>query len=90
MGEQLMALFVPFGRMAAEGTEPSSAQALAQAATIQQFITDHFYTCTNETFAQLGRAYGAGGEFSENIDAAAGPGAAAFAAQAVAAFCAQA
>ena len=88
MGADLMALFVPFGKMAAEGADPASPEAKAQAAAIQAFITEHFYTCTNDIFAQLGQAYGAGGDFTRNINAAAGPGAAEFAAQAVAAYCA--
>ena len=89
MGEELMALFVPFGEMAAAGADPASDEAKARAALIQGFITEHFYTCTDEIFAQLGKAYGAGGEFTANINAAAGPGAAEFAAKAVEAYCAK-
>lgn len=88
MAKNLMDLFIPFGRMAAEGADPESSEAKAQAATIQQFITKNYYHCSNEVFAQLGASYGAGGEFTQNIDAAAGPGAGAFAAKAVAAYCA--
>lgn len=88
IGQDMMALFIPFGNMAAEGNDPASAEAKAQAAAIQAYITKHFYTCTDEIFAQLGRAYGAGGDFTRNIDAAAGSGAAEFAAKAVAAYCA--
>ena len=88
MGADLMALFVPFGKMAAEGADPASDEAKAQAAAIQAFITEHFYTCTDEIFSQLGQAYGAGGDFTRNINAAAGPSAAEFAAKAVAAYCA--
>ena len=89
MGERLMGMFAPFGRMAAEGADPASDEAQAQVAAIQSFITENAYTCTNEILAHLGRAYGAGGDFTRNINAAAGPGAAEFAAQAVEAFCAQ-
>ena len=88
MGAQLMDLFVPFGRMAAEGADPAGEDAQAQVARIRAFITEHMYTCTNEILAGLGKAYGAGGEFTSNINAAAGEGAAEFAAQAVAAYCA--
>lgn len=89
-GAQLMALFEPFGRMAAEGVDPASAEAVAQAKRIQDFITENFYTCSIHVFAQLGMSYGAGGEFTENIDKAAGSGAGEFAAKAVAAYCARA
>lgn len=83
MGEEMMALFVPFGQMAAAGADPASAEATAQAQRIQDFITEHYYTCTDEIFAQLGKAYGCGGDFTKNIDAAAGAGAGEFAAKAV-------
>ncbi len=86
LGNELMQLFVPFGRMAAEGADPAGEQALAQAAAIQGFISEHYYACSNEVFAQLGQAYGAGGDFTRNINAVAGEGAAEFASRAVAAF----
>lgn len=89
LGEQMMQLFTPFGQMAAEGADPASDAAKAQARIIQQFISEHYYACSDAIFAQLGRAYGAGGEFTDNINAAAGPGAAEFAARAVEAWCAQ-
>ncbi len=89
LGADLMALFVPFGRMAAAGKDPASDEAKRQAKRIQDFITEHYYTCTDEIFAQLGKAYGSGGEFTRNIDATAGSGAAEFAAQAVEALVAQ-
>lgn len=87
LGKQLMALFAPFGQMAATGVDPASSEAKAQAKRIQDFISRHYYECSTKVFAQLGRTYGAGGEFTQNIDAAAGPGAAKFAASAVAALC---
>ena len=89
MGESLMELFIPFGRMASEGEDPTCDEAQAQVAAIQSFITENAYTCTNEILAHLGRAYGSGGDFTRNINEAAGPGAAEFAAAAVEAYCAQ-
>lgn len=86
-GAQLMALFEPFGRMAAEGADPTGSEAIGQAKRIRDFISANFYTCSIHVFAQLGMSYGAGGEFTENINKAAGPGAAEFAAKAVAAYC---
>lgn len=87
MGEQLMELFVPFAKMAKEGTDPASERAVAQAALIRGFICEHYYECSLETFAGLGRAYGASGEFTRNIDRFAGEGAAEFASRAVEAYC---
>ena len=89
LGTDLMRLFVPFGQMAAAGDDPACEAAQQQAAQIQAYITEHYYTCTNEIFAQLGQAYGAGGDFTHNIDAIAGEGAAQFAAAAVENYCAQ-
>ena len=86
MGDELMSLFKPFARMAAEGADPASEAATTQAKRIQDYISEHFYTCSDEVFLQLGRTYGAGGDFTRNIDAAAGAGAAAFATQAIEAY----
>lgn len=90
MGGQLMELFVPFGQMAAEAADPGCDEAQAQVATIQDFITQNAYTCTNEILGYLGQAYGSGGEFTHNINAAAGPGAAEFAAEAIKVYCSKA
>jgi DNA-binding transcriptional MerR regulator len=86
LGNDMMALFVPFGRMAAEGVDPACEEAIAQAKLIQDFITGHYYRCTDEIFAQLGNAYGDGGEFTHNINHVAGEGAAEFASRAVKAY----
>ena len=92
LGAQLMELFKPFGQMAAAeaasaaGTasaDPACEAAQAQARAIQEFISEHYYACSDEVFAQLGRAYGSGGDFTRNINAAAGEGAAEFAARAI-------
>ncbi len=86
MGEELLDLFKPFGAMAAEGADPACDAAVAQAKCIQDFITEHWYTCSDEVFLQLGRAYGSGGDFTRNIDAHAGDGAGEFAMRAVEAY----
>ncbi|MDO4537570.1 MAG: MerR family transcriptional regulator [Coriobacteriales bacterium] len=83
MGDELLSLFCPFGQMAAEGADPAGDEARAQAKLIQAYISEHFYACSDEVFLQLGRAYGAGGEFTQNINAVAGPGAAEFAGRAI-------
>ncbi len=86
LGDALMSLFKPFGEMAAAKTDPASAEAQAQARAIQDFITEHYYACTDDVLLQLGRAYGAGGDFTRNIDEAAGAGAAEFASKAIKAY----
>ena len=87
MGEQMLALFVPFGRMASEDADPACDEAQEQVSAIQAFINKNFYTCTNKILLQLGRAYGAGGDFTRNINSVAGAGAAEFAARAVEVYC---
>lgn len=89
LGEAMMALFEPFGRMAADGADPTCEEAQAQAKQIQAYISEHFYACSDEVFLQLGRGYGSGGDFTRSIDAHAGNGAGEFAMKAVEAYVAQ-
>lgn len=83
LGNELMQLFVPFGQMASEGADPAGEAARKQARAIQDFISEHYYTCSDEVFSQLGRTYGSGGDFTRNINSFAGDGAAEFAAKAI-------
>ena len=46
-------------------------------------ITKHFYDCKPEILAGLGQMYAAGGEMTQNIDAAGGKGTAEFAGRAI-------
>lgn len=82
-GDGLMALLAAFGPM--KDKDPASQE--AQARRVRDYISEHYYTCTKQVFAQLGRMYGSGGEFTENIDRAGGPGAAAFASEAIRIYC---
>lgn len=84
---QMMELFVEFGAL--KGAEPDAPEAHAQVKKLQDFISANFYQCSDEVLAGLGQMYGAGGEFTENIDAVAGEGTAAFAAKAIEAYCAR-
>ena len=86
-GDGLMALLAEFGAM--KDGDPAAPEAQAQARKVQDYITEHYYSCTNKIFAQLGRMYGSGGEFTENIDNAGGPGTAAFASKAIRIYCAE-
>ena len=54
---------------------------------LQDFITEHFYTCTNEVLSGLGKMYAGGGEFTANIDAVGGEGTADFANKAIEVYC---
>ena len=84
-----------FAELTAQFTELSKLKNLAPAAPevqnairkLQQFITDHFYTCTPEILAGLGEMYVADERFRENIDKADGEGTAAFVSKAIAVYC---
>lgn len=81
----LMGLFTEFGSMM--DCKPEDENVQAQVRKLQQFITDNYYTCTDEILAGLGQMYVAGGEMTDNIDSAGGKGTAEFAARAIAFYC---
>ncbi len=85
LGQGLMAIFTEIGKLRQEAPDSQSAQALVQ--KLQSYITDHYYPCTSQILMGLGQMYAAGGEFTENIDAAGGPGTAAFTAAAIRIHC---
>lgn len=82
---QLMAIVAAFGTLQTRPAQDPAVQ--AQVKTLKDFITRHYYTCNKQILAQLGQMYAAGGEFTENINAAGGPGAAEFAARAIEYYC---
>ena len=84
-GEGLTALLAGFGELKERPASAPEAQALVKA--LQDYITTRFYTCTNEILAGLGQLYAAGGDFTDHIDRAGGPGTAAFAAEAIRLYC---
>lgn len=83
--QDLMRLFVEIGEM--KEMNPADEQVQLQVKKIQDYITEHFYHCTKEIFDSLGKAYGSGGEFTENIDKAGGKGTAELAAKAIEIYC---
>lgn len=87
MGSRLMEILAVFGGM--QHKSPTAPAVQTQVKALQAFITEHYYTCTKEIFAQLGQMYGAGGAFTENINAVGGPGTAEFAAKAIEVYCQQ-
>ena len=63
-----------------------SAEAQAAVKALQAYITEHYYTCTNEILAGLGQMYTADARFTASIDAAGGAGTAQFVSEAIAAY----
>ena len=72
LGEDMMAIFASFGRL--RDKDPGCAEAQALVRQLQDFITAHFYTCTDQILLSLGQMYASGGEFTQNIDRAGGAG----------------
>lgn len=84
----LMAIFGALAACKDAGHAADSDAALAVVQQLQAYITTHFYTCTNEILAGLGQMYVGDERFRSNIDRY-GDGTAAFAAQAICAYCAR-
>jgi DNA-binding transcriptional MerR regulator len=81
INEGLMNIFKEFGQM--KDREPESAEVQELVKKLQDYITDHFYRCTDEILSGLGKMYAGDAEFSGNIDRAGGKGCAAFASAAI-------
>ena len=84
-GDALMEIFARFGKIRHLSPESQEAQELV--ASLQDFITRHYYTCTKPILQGLGQLYIAGDSMTENIDKAGGEGTARFAHDAIEFFC---
>ncbi len=81
----LMAIFAEFAACKASGVLADSVSAQALVAKLQSYITENYYTCTDEILAGLGKMYVADERFKKNIDKY-GEGTAEFASEAIALF----
>ena len=78
----LGAVFSEFAECMARGCAPDSAEACSLVRGLQAYITENFYTCTEEILAGLGQMYTADERFRANIDRH-GDGTAAFVSAAI-------
>ncbi len=85
LAERMMQIFAAFGAL--KDGDPASDAAQAKVKELQDFISTHYYPCTNEILMGLGQMYVADARFTANIDDAGGEGTAAFAQKAIAAHC---
>ena len=85
LGDGMMMIFTEFGAILE--TDPASEEAQALVKKLQDYITEHFYTCTNEILSGLGKMYAGGGDFTTNIDGYGGKGTAEFVHQAIEHYC---
>ena len=79
-------IFAEFAVCMNEGNEVGSEGAQALVAKLQQYISDHFYTCTKQILSGLGQMYVMDERFAENINKN-GEGVADFVSQAIDHYC---
>lgn len=84
-GKGLMQIFEELGKL--KDTPPGSVDVQEYVKKLQDYITEHFYTCSENTLFGLGQMYADGGEFTASIDRAGGKGTAGFAAEAIRIYC---
>ena len=85
LGKKMMGLFARLGTLKAE--DPASQGVQLLIGELQNFISEHFYTCSDKVLSGLGEMYAGGGEMTENIDRAGGKGTAAFVREAIRIYC---
>ena len=85
IGNQMMDIFAEFGEI--RDGDPAGEQAQALVKKLQDFITEHMYTCTKEILSGLGKMYAGGGDFTTYINKHGGEGTAEFAGKAIEIYC---
>ena len=78
----LMVIFAEFAEYKNNGFVANSPEVQSLVVKLQEYITQKYYTCTNEILAGLGQMYVADERFKKNIDKY-GEGTAEFAAEAI-------
>ena len=84
-GKGLMEIIAVFHQL--KDVPPEDSRVQTQVTRLQQYITGHFYTCTREILAGLGRMYVSDERMKANIDAFGGEGTAETAARAIETYC---
>ncbi len=86
INRRMLDIFAEIGKE--KGTDPASEKVQALIRKLQAFITEHFYTCSDEILFGLGQMYAAGGEMTGSIDRVGGEGTGAFTNEAIRIYCA--
>ena len=86
INDGLMRVFVKFAECKQNGYTTDSDKAQSLVKELQAYITDNYYTCTNEILAGLGLMYVADERFKANIDKN-GEGTAEFVKEAIEKYC---
>ena len=79
--DEMMQIFAEIGKI--KHLSPECAQAQDLIKKLQNFITDNYYTCTDEILKGLGQMYISDERFKNNIDNASGIGTAEFTAKVI-------
>ena len=61
-------IFRDFAELMKSGAEPDSSEAQVLVKKLQDYITENYYTCTDEILTGLGKMYVADERFQSNID----------------------
>ena len=86
INEGLMAIFAEFAECKNHEYDVNSPETQSLVVKLQEYITQNYYTCTNEILVGLGQMYVADERFKKNIDKY-GEGTAEFAAKAIKCYC---
>ena len=81
-----MTVLAKFAVCMKDGHTADSDKAQALVKELQHYITENYYTCTDEILAGLGQMYVADERFKNNIDQHA-PGTAAFISESITTYC---
>ena len=82
----MMSIFLEFASYKNSGASADSVEAQELVAKLQAYITEYYYTCTDEILAGLGKMYIADERFKKNIDKY-GEGTAEFVSAAIDVYC---
>lgn len=86
VNEGLMTVFSEFAECKKGGAGAGASKAQALVLKLQKYITENYYTCTDEILAGLGKMYVVDERFKANINKY-GEGTAKFVSEAIAVFC---
>ena len=85
INDRFMNIFSEIGELKYLSVEDDNVQGKIK--ELQQFISDNYYTCTNEILYSLGQMYVNDERFKKNIDNAGGEGTAKFVYEAISVYC---
>ena len=85
INDRFMNIFSEIGKLKDLSVEDEKVQVKIK--ELQQFISDNYYTCTNEILYSLGQMYVNDERFKKNIDNAGGEGTAKFVYEAISVYC---